>query len=62
MKQNERSKTMEKIFKVAILGCGSRGALFTAYMLKMKKFEVVALCDKNQKQLEKMHGLYGQEA
>lgn len=50
---------MEKIFKVAILGCGSRGACYTAYMRGMKKFEIVSLCDKNEKQLEKMHSLFG---
>ena len=43
---------MDKIFKVAVLGCGSRGTCYTAYMLGMKKFELVAICDKNKKQLE----------
>lgn len=52
---------MEKKFTVAVLGCGSRGACYTRYILKEPRFEVVALCDKNEKQIDKMHGLFGLE-
>lgn len=51
---------MKKQFTVAILGCGSRGACYTKYMLTTpEKYRVVALCDPVQKQIEKMHRLFG---
>jgi predicted dehydrogenase len=51
---------MEKQFTVAILGCGSRGAIFTKHMLNTpKRYKIVALCDPDRKQIEKMHNLYG---
>ncbi len=43
-----------KTFSVAILGCGSRGAKFAVNMLSLgEKYEVVALCDTNEAQIEK---------
>ncbi len=43
-----------KTFSVAILGCGGRGAKFAVNMLSLgKKYEVVALCDTNEAQIEK---------
>ena len=51
---------MSKQFTVAILGCGSRGACYTKYMLTHPdKYKIVALCDPNPRQIEKMHELFG---
>jgi predicted dehydrogenase len=51
---------MEKQFTVAILGCGSRGAIYTKHMLNTpERYKIVALCDPDRKQIEKMHHLYG---
>lgn len=51
---------MTKQFTVAILGCGSRGATYTKYMLKTpEKYKIVALCDPSERQLQKMHELFG---
>lgn len=51
---------MKKQFTVAILGCGSRGATYTKHMLKTpEQYRVVALCDPDPAQIEKMHRLYG---
>jgi len=51
---------MTKQFSVAILGCGSRGATYTKYMLKTpEKYKIVALCDPSERQLQKMHELFG---
>ncbi len=45
-------------FKVAILGAGGRGSMFGALMQKMKdRYEVVAVCDINPKQLDKIQKL-----
>lgn len=53
---------MTKQFTVAILGCGSRGATYAKYMLKTpEKYKIVALCDPAQKQIDKMHDLFGLE-
>ena len=53
---------MTKQFKVAILGCGSRGATYAKYMLKTPdKYKIVALCDPARKQIDKMHDLFGLE-
>lgn len=50
---------MQKRFQVAILGCGTRGAMFTGgFFHQTEKFEVVALCDWNKAQLEKTHRLF----
>lgn len=41
---------MTKQFTVAILGCGSRGATYTKYMLKTpEKYKIVALCDPSER-------------
>ena len=51
---------MSKKFTVAILGCGSRGACYTKYMLTHPdKYKIVALCDPVARQIEKMHELFG---
>ena len=51
---------MSTIFTVAILGCGSRGACYTKYMLTHPdKYKIVALCDPNPAQIKKMHELFG---
>ncbi len=49
-----------KRFKVAIIGCGGRGLCF-AMMLseKEEQFEIVALCDTNVGQIEKIHTRVG---
>lgn len=53
---------MTKQFTVAILGCGSRGATYAKYMLKTpEKYRIVALCDPAERQLQKMHELFGLE-
>lgn len=54
---------MKKKFTVAVLGCGGRGACYVSCMKRERPdgFEVVALCDRQQKQLDKMHELYGLE-
>lgn len=53
---------MQKKFKVAILGCGTRGTMFTGGFFRRKdQFEVVALCDWKKEQLEKVHCLFGLE-
>ena len=50
---------MNKRLTAAILGCGSRGALFAECMLKSpEKFRITALCDPSAVQLEKMDRLY----
>ena len=49
-----------KQFTVAILGCGSRGAVYSKYMLRSpEKYRIVALCDPIPEQIEKMHKLFG---
>lgn len=51
---------MQKQFTVAILGCGNRGACYSKYMLTSPdKYRIVALCDPNPAQLQKMHDLFG---
>lgn len=53
---------MAKQFSVAILGCGSRGATYTKYMLTTPdKYKIVALCDPAERQIKKMHELFGLE-
>ncbi len=53
---------MKKTVTVAILGCGSRGTMFAgAFKSRNERFEVVALCDWNPLQIEKIHRLYGLE-
>ena len=45
---------MKKQFTVAILGCGSRGALFAELMMKMEgAYKISALCDISQAQIDK---------
>ena len=51
---------MKTQFTVAVLGCGSRGACYTKYMLTTPdKYKLVALCDPAAEQIEKMHSLFG---
>lgn len=51
---------MEKQFTVAILGCGNRGATYAKHILNTpERYKIVALCDPDKKQIEKMHQLYG---
>lgn len=51
--------TMKKI-EAAVLGCGSRGWVYTMLMGNQnEKFEITALCDVNLEQLEKMHHTLG---
>ena len=46
---------MNKKFKVAVLGCGSRGLTYSENMLRQSdKYEIVSLCDPNPAQIEKM--------
>ena len=46
---------MAKKYTVAVLGCGNRGLSYTQEMCaKEDKYEIVALCDPNPMQLEKM--------
>ena len=43
-----------------VLGCGSRGAVYSKYMLRSpEKYRIVALCDPISEQIEKMHKLFG---
>ena len=59
-KLNGKEKNQK--FTVAVLGCGSRGACYMSHMKKTPdRFEIVALCDWNKKQLEKTHSLLGLE-
>ena len=48
---------MQKI-KVILIGAGNRGLTYVSYM-KDDEFEVVALCDREAKQLEKENMLFG---
>ena len=49
---------MKKQFSVAIIGCGSRGALFAELMLKMDgAYKISALCDICAEQIEKTKDL-----
>ena len=49
---------MKKQFSVAIIGCGSRGALFAELMLKMDgAYKISALCDLCAEQIEKTKAL-----
>ncbi|MBQ8432754.1 MAG: Gfo/Idh/MocA family oxidoreductase [Clostridia bacterium] len=51
---------MKKQFSVAILGCGNRGVCYTKYMLKAPdQYKILALCDPQEKQIRKMHDLFG---
>ena len=51
---------MEKQFTVAILGCGNRGVTYAKHMLNTpERYKIVALCDPNPAQIEKVHRLYG---
>ena len=52
---------MKKIFSVAVMGCGNRGNnCFIAGMVKKgDEFKIVALCDTNKQQIDKVHKLYG---
>ena len=54
---------MNKIFTVAIIGCGSRGQnVYGKYMFEAKdKFQIVALCDINQRMLEIASARFGVE-
>ena len=46
---------MSKKFKVAVVGCGNRGLTYASEMFaKGDVYEIVALCETNPKQLEKM--------
>ena len=56
------AKNMSVQFTVAILGCGSRGACYTKYMLTHPdKYKIAALCDPSAAQIKKMHELFGLE-
>jgi len=49
-----------KTLTAAILGCGSRGAVFADCMLKEpERYRITALCDPEAAQIQKMHRLYG---
>ncbi len=49
-----------KKYSVAILGCGSRGADFASLMAPAEdKYEIVAFCDTNKEQIEKIQKLCG---
>ena len=51
---------MEKQFAVAILGCGLRGVCYTENMLTTpEKYKIASLCDPIEKQITKMHELFG---
>lgn len=51
----ERNDFMVKKFKVAVVGCGSRGLTYASNMfVKSDKYEIVSLCDINPAQIEKM--------
>ncbi len=46
---------MKQKYKVAILGCGTRGLCYAELMAKKpEEFELVAICDTNPEQLKKM--------
>ncbi len=47
-----------KKYKVAIIGCGGRGYAFASMLSKKDdQFEIVALCDTNMGQMQKIHKL-----
>lgn len=46
---------MKSKYKVAVLGCGTRGLCYAELMeKKLEEFELVAICDTNPEQLQKM--------
>lgn len=47
---------MKKKFTVAVIGCGGRGWTYATLMNAKEEFDVVALCDLNPEQLEKVNG------
>ncbi len=51
---------MKRKLKVAVIGCGNRGTIFSELMQKQPdEFELVAACDIQKAQLEKMQQLFG---
>ena len=48
---------MNKNFTVAVLGCGGRGYVYTSLFCEKEEFEVVAFCDSNPRQLQKINTL-----
>lgn len=49
---------MNRKFKVAVVGCGSRGLTYASNMFeKNDKYEIVSLCDINPAQIEKMKNI-----
>ncbi|MBQ3084883.1 MAG: Gfo/Idh/MocA family oxidoreductase [Clostridia bacterium] len=53
---------MKKHFTVAVLGAGGRGYAYSRHFTRREEFEVVAACDYNPAQLEKMKKAFGIEA
>ena len=51
---------MPQTFKVAILGCGNRGTVYAQNMASLanEKFQLVAVCDRNPKQLTKISQMF----
>ena len=51
---------MGKQFTFAILGCGLRGVCYTENMLATpEKYKIASICDPLEKQIIKMHELFG---
>lgn len=53
---------MKKNFTVAVIGAGGRGYTYAKHFTRRDEFTVVATCDVNPKQLEKMQKAYNIEA
>ena len=45
---------MDKKITVAILGCGNRGVAYAKLLIKKSSFEIVALCDRAEKQMVRL--------
>ena len=57
-----RRMFMKRRFTLAILGCGNRGTMFArAFQALSDEFEIVAFCDWNPAQMQRIHTLFGFE-
>ena len=46
-----------KKFTVAILGCGSRGLVYSELINMKKEFEITTLCDIDKEQIDKIKNI-----
>ncbi len=50
---------MDKKITVAVIGCGSRGVAYSRLLIKTGKFDIVALCDRDENQIKRLTALCG---